>query len=264
MTKTYRILRKKLKELESYLESVLALPPEELAAECQLHHFLDMAQRLSFLEKMLSAEKASSPSKPKHLEHMSRRLKELGKILSEWVDSLGLTSSGMDCEHVRDDHEDVGSTCSCTESCLNDDGDATADDGVDGLSSLQQYQDLEGCYEEKEEVKEEEYKELPVVLFNAERKKCSEVIVEEKEETTMKDEGVVAKLVDVKISSSSVSEGEGKSGGSNGGVGVGILCGAVVTGWLLGMVSAVVVGLSPGGFLFQCGSQQYGNFLTPT
>ncbi|KAB2598514.1 hypothetical protein D8674_001434 [Pyrus ussuriensis x Pyrus communis] len=255
MTKTYRILRKKLKELESYLESVLALPPEELAAECQLHHFLDMAQRLSFLEKMLSAEKASSPSKPKHLEHMSRRLKELGKILSEWVDSLGLTSSGMDCEHVRDDHEDVGSTCSCTESCLNDDGDATADDGVDGLSSPQRYQDLEGCYEEKEE----EYKELPVVLFGRENR--SQVIVEEKEET---DGGVVAKLVDVKRSSSSASEGERKSGGSNGGVGVRMMCGAVVIGWLLGMVSAVVAGLSPGGFLFQCGSQQYGNFLTPT
>lgn len=200
---------------------MLALPPEELAAECQLHHFLDMAQRLSFLEKMLSAEKASSPSKPKHLEPMSRRLKELGKILSEWVDSLGLTSSGMDCEHVRDDHEDVVSTCSCTESCLNDNGDATADNGVDGLSSPQWYQDLEeGCYEEKEEEQEEEYKELPVVLFNADRENCSQVMVEEKEETTMKDEGVVAKIVDVKRSSSSASEGERRSGGSKGSVGV--------------------------------------------
>ncbi|TQD98516.1 hypothetical protein C1H46_015764 [Malus baccata] len=257
MTKKYKTLRKKLKELESYLESVLSLPPEESAAECQLQHFADMAQRLSFLEKMLSAEKASGPSKPKHLKHMSRRIKELGKILFEWAYSLGLTSSGIDCDHVHDDdHEDVGSTCSCTESCLNDDGDA-AEDGVSGLSSPQQYQDLEGCYEEKEE----EYKELPVVLFNADRENCRQEIVEEKEETAMKDEGVVAKLVGVKRSS---EEGERKSGGSNGGVGVGMICGAVVTGWFLGIVSAVLAGLSPGGFLFQCGSHQYGNFLTPT
>lgn len=124
MTKRYSILQKKLQELELELNKVFSLPTDtpchQLIAE-------GIAQRFVFVRHLLSAEMASHPKKPHHLQHISRRLTELESAFHDWEN---FRTSDID-------HLDSTSTCSCTESCLNDDGpdpDPDSDDflGLDG------------------------------------------------------------------------------------------------------------------------------------
>ncbi|KAK9292283.1 hypothetical protein L1049_020247 [Liquidambar formosana] len=117
MTKRYAILQKKLQELESELNQVFTFP-----AENPCHQLLSegIDQRFVFLNNLLSAEIASHPKKPHHLEHIAHRLVELETAFHDWDD---FRTSAID-------HIDTISTCSCTESCLNDD-DGEGSDGLD-------------------------------------------------------------------------------------------------------------------------------------
>ena len=111
ITKRYAILQKKLKELESELDQLFSLPPE---TPYNQRFSQDIQQRFLFLKNLLSAEIASRPRKPYHLQHIAQRLLELEAAFQEW-DSFQTSAL---------DHVEKGSTCSCTESCLNDDGEA--------------------------------------------------------------------------------------------------------------------------------------------
>jgi hypothetical protein len=114
MTKRYSILQRKLQELEFELSQVFSLPA---TTQCSQPLLEDIRQRFVFVNNLLSAEVASHPSKPHHLHHIQQRLTELERNFRA-------------CEsfktHVDDDN---ASRCSCTESCLNDDGKASADSG---------------------------------------------------------------------------------------------------------------------------------------
>ncbi|CAK9161088.1 unnamed protein product [Ilex paraguariensis] len=109
MTKRYAILRKKLRELESELVQVFALP-----TETPCHQLLSegIEQRFLFLTNLLSAEVASNPSKPHHLRHIAQRLIELETAFRNWDNYTTLVVHNFD----------TASTCSCSQSCLNDDG----------------------------------------------------------------------------------------------------------------------------------------------
>ncbi|GLT57394.1 hypothetical protein SLA2020_303690 [Shorea laevis] len=124
MTKRYSILRKKLQELESTLTHVFSLP---VTTPCSQLVLEEIHQRFVFAKNLLSAEVASHPSKPHHLQHLAQRLKELNHDFREW-ESL----KASDFTHV--DHDNA-SGCSCTESCLNDDGEASVyEEDPDGFS----------------------------------------------------------------------------------------------------------------------------------
>ncbi|KAA8539803.1 hypothetical protein F0562_026495 [Nyssa sinensis] len=116
MTKRYAILQKKLQELESELIQVFALP-----AETPCHHLLSdsIEQRFVFLKSLLSAEIASHPSNPHHLRHIAQRLTELETAFHDWDDYRTTALNDFD----------IVSTCSCTESCLNDDGECSPELG---------------------------------------------------------------------------------------------------------------------------------------
>ncbi|XWS36946.1 hypothetical protein CRYUN_Cryun19dG0001400 [Craigia yunnanensis] len=125
MTKRYAILQKKLKELESELDQLFSLPPE---TPYNQRFSQDIQQRFLFLKNLLSTEIASHPRKPYHLQYIAQRLLELEAAFQEW-DSFQTSPL---------DHVEKGSTCSCTESCLNDDGEA-----AEGSSELMSLADLE-------------------------------------------------------------------------------------------------------------------------
>ncbi|KAL5713119.1 hypothetical protein ACHQM5_015227 [Ranunculus cassubicifolius] len=110
MTKRYLVLQKKLEDIEIELREVLHLPPETPGHQL-LSESLD--RRFGFVRSLLSAELESSPSKPHHLYHIDQRLTELESTFREW-DNFRTSSSA--------NNFDAFSTCSCTESCLNDDG----------------------------------------------------------------------------------------------------------------------------------------------
>jgi hypothetical protein len=118
MTKRYSILRKKLQEVESVLSHVFSLPVTTPCSDLLLE---EIRQRFVFVKSLLSAEVASHPSKPHHLQHLSQRLEELERDFRAWE---SFRASGFD----RADHDNA-SGCSCTESCLNDDGEASGDLG---------------------------------------------------------------------------------------------------------------------------------------
>lgn len=142
MTKRCSILQKKLKELESILYQLLSLPPET-----PFNHQLyaqDIDQRFEFVRKLLSAEIASHPKKPYHLQHIARRLTELEAIFKEWDSLKALT--------VLDHFEPV-STCSCRESCLDNEGDegdaeVSPELGSPGLEEAQKF--YQGLVEEEQ------------------------------------------------------------------------------------------------------------------
>ncbi|XVE56374.1 hypothetical protein DITRI_Ditri04bG0004100 [Diplodiscus trichospermus] len=125
MTKRYAILQKKLKELESELKQAVALPPE---TPHRRRFSQDIQQRFLFLRNLLSAEITSGPRKPYHLQRLGQKLLELETAFQEW-DSFQISTP---------DHVEKGSTCSCTESCLNDDGEP-----AEGSSELMSLSDLE-------------------------------------------------------------------------------------------------------------------------
>ncbi|KAK6794284.1 hypothetical protein RDI58_007737 [Solanum bulbocastanum] len=116
MTKRYGILRKKLEKLESDLHLLFTFPPDSATHEI-LSHAIE--QQLEFLNHLLAAEITSSPSKPRHLYHIGRRLNEL-----ETVFDLH-SQQQLDGNNMND--HDAASVCSCSESCINDDGEAAVE-----------------------------------------------------------------------------------------------------------------------------------------
>ncbi|KAG5616622.1 hypothetical protein H5410_016446 [Solanum commersonii] len=116
MTKRYGILRKKLEKLESDLHLLFAFPSDSETHEI-LSHAIE--QQLEFLNHLLAAEITSSPSKPRHLYHIGRRLNEL-----ETVFDLH-SQQQLDGNNMND--HDAASVCSCSESCINDDGEAAVE-----------------------------------------------------------------------------------------------------------------------------------------
>ncbi|KAE8693157.1 putative BCL-2-associated athanoprotein 7 [Hibiscus syriacus] len=138
MTKRYTILQKKLKELESQLNQVLSLP---LNTQCHQSLSQDIQQRFLFLNNLLSAEVASRPRNPFHLQHITGRLLELEAAFKEW-DSF---------QSSAPDHVEKGSPCSCTESCLNDDGEEV-EAAEEGSSELISLSDLEQAAEASTEL----------------------------------------------------------------------------------------------------------------
>lgn len=108
-------MQSKLRELQCILDEALLLGPET-----QSHDSIsnEIKQKFAFIGNLLSAEVASHPSKPHHLHHISERLSTLEKEFHQW-DSF----RSLPCH----DDSDRDSTCSCTESCHNDDGEALDD-----------------------------------------------------------------------------------------------------------------------------------------
>ncbi|KAE8670926.1 putative BCL-2-associated athanoprotein 7 [Hibiscus syriacus] len=139
MTKRYTILQKKLKELESQLNQVLSLP---LNTQCHQSLSQDIQLRFLFLNNLLSAEVVSRPRNPFHLQHIAERLLELEAAFKEWD---GFQSSAPD-------HVEQGSPCSCTESCLNDEGEA-AEAAEEGSSELISLSHLEQAVEASTELR---------------------------------------------------------------------------------------------------------------
>ncbi|KAJ7949571.1 putative Transmembrane protein [Quillaja saponaria] len=111
MTESFSVLQKKLQELESALNDALLLP-----SETQCHHIVSegIKQRFIFIKNLLAAEIGSHPSKPQYLQHIVKRLDKLEKAFEEW-DSF---------RTLAFDQIENASTCSCTDSCFNDDGEA--------------------------------------------------------------------------------------------------------------------------------------------
>lgn len=149
MTKRYKTLQKKLKELKAELIYVFSLPGEK----APYHQLLceEIEQRFLFIKKLLSAEIASHPSKPHHLHHIARRLSEYESAFREWDDHMRSTATA-----VVNNFDDTASVCSCDDSCRNDDGEAYCDndDGLvsfpEGLVDVNVEQDLEKIKGESE------------------------------------------------------------------------------------------------------------------
>uniref|UniRef100_A0A3Q7GAL0 DUF7610 domain-containing protein n=1 Tax=Solanum lycopersicum TaxID=4081 RepID=A0A3Q7GAL0_SOLLC len=123
MTKRYGILRKKLEKLESDLHLLFTFPPDSATHEI-LSHAIE--QQLEFLNHLLAAEITSSPSKPRHLYHIGRRLNEL-----ETVFDLH-SQQQLDGNNMND--HDAASVCSCSQSCINDDGEAAVERDSDPVN----------------------------------------------------------------------------------------------------------------------------------
>ncbi|KAF3433141.1 hypothetical protein FNV43_RR24243 [Rhamnella rubrinervis] len=227
MTKRYSILQKKLQELDSQLVNICSLQ-----ADPPITHRLlaqDFEQRLVFLQNLLSAEIASHPTKPHHLNHMSRRLQYIESTFRDW-DSTGPTALH---------HVDNASTCSCTESCLNDDGEVLSPDDDDGLGSPV---DSQGNFLEDRALVEYsmgsvENKAVPVLEF-------SRCLVEE-----------VDKGKGERVTRKEFEAGSTRVGGA-------LLCGAVTTGMVLGIaLTSLCMLLFSGGFPYAIDAD---HFLTPT
>lgn len=141
--RSYSILQKKLKELESVLSELLSLPLETPNYNHQLYA-QDIEQRFEFVRKLLSAEITSSnPKKRYHLQHVARRLAELESIFKEWDNYKALT--------VVEHFQPPVSTCSCAESCVNDDdGDGDGDISPKSYEGLME-EEVNNVREKKEE-----------------------------------------------------------------------------------------------------------------
>ncbi|KAM3340590.1 hypothetical protein BC332_07937 [Capsicum chinense] len=151
MTKRYGILRKKLDKLESNLHLLFTFSPATTTHDILSH---GIEQQLEFLNHLLAAEIASCPSKPRHLHHIARRLNEL---------ETAFLHSQQQLDGNFNDH-DAASVCSCSESCLNDDGEAAVEHFF-GDSIVNNYDvpeedspvvDIKGGVEDIEEVDGEE------------------------------------------------------------------------------------------------------------
>ncbi|KAK7258226.1 hypothetical protein RIF29_32780 [Crotalaria pallida] len=157
MTKSYSILHAKVHELQTTLDDLLLLGPDT-----ESHHHQskeNIKQKLDFIRNLLNAEVASHPSEPDRLQHISERLEALDKAFQQW-DNTSPTFPYQD-----NDFDDKDSTCSCTESCFNDDGEGFVDfDDVVGDKALVEfnggdkektdnmpsfvYEDAEQCFED--------------------------------------------------------------------------------------------------------------------
>ncbi|KAJ4955726.1 hypothetical protein NE237_012509 [Protea cynaroides] len=132
--RSYALLQNKLKELESELNQVMN---HQLLSE-------SINGKFTFLKSLLSAEFQSHPQNTHHLRHISERLEELESAFKDW-DTFGTSSV---------DHIDTASTCSCTDSCFNDDEiqDQLQDgDGGGSPPDLDPEIDFEGVIQEQEQ-----------------------------------------------------------------------------------------------------------------
>ncbi|KAF5197283.1 hypothetical protein FRX31_013131 [Thalictrum thalictroides] len=146
MTKRYAVIQKKLEQLESELKDVINFPAETTPFHQLVSESVE--RRFSFLRSFLTAEIETHPSKPHHLYHMDQRLAELETAFHEWDNFTTFSPTN---------HIDTASTCSCTESCLNDDvGEDITDmsGGGGGGGELTVYENPEFVFEDekKEEV----------------------------------------------------------------------------------------------------------------
>ncbi|KAE8022375.1 hypothetical protein FH972_008178 [Carpinus fangiana] len=123
MTKRYSILQRKLQGLESELSQRFSLPATTACSQLLLE---DIEQRFVFLNNLLSAEVASHPSKPHHLHHIEQRLAQLEHDFRTW--------RSFKTSLLNHEDDGNGSRCSCTESCLNDDGEASAEEDTERFS----------------------------------------------------------------------------------------------------------------------------------
>ncbi|GMH08790.1 hypothetical protein Nepgr_010630 [Nepenthes gracilis] len=141
----YAILQKKLEELESQRNAFL----EEKPCGEQLIVSEEMEQRISFIKNLLAAElKAASQSNQKQplhrLAHLAHRLQILEAAFRNNSDDDCLAAADSSIT-VHNDviSDDLGSdsdscpTCSCTDSCRNDDDDDRGEfDSTAGLMAV--------------------------------------------------------------------------------------------------------------------------------
>lgn len=118
------ILTKKLHELESRLREAFVSPrrpPTEEEQEAAPPGYAppsvdDICRRFEFLKTLLCAEMEShQESKPAHLYHIAERLASLEDAYRNWAE-FGLSPENPQAF-------DTMSTCSCTSSCFNEEGD---------------------------------------------------------------------------------------------------------------------------------------------
>lgn len=264
MTKRYSILQKKLQELESLLNDIFSFSEDHDRNTIPPHYFTakltnlttEFIQRLDFFKSLLTAEKTSHPSKPHHLQHMSQRLDELESAFLDWA---GFGNSSP--QH----HIDDASTCSCTESCLNDDGEVSDDKAPESLAV---YGDPEIVVDDGLEVSEQE-EDDDDGLAMVEYKEC---FGGEKEAASFGDVGYFSDCL--------AEEGKEEYDNYNGAAnyynrnservrvdfvekGKGWFLGALASGMVLGMSFMGLVTTIFSG-CFESGDQQFDNFLTPT
>lgn len=238
-------MQKKLEELESVLKySVFSLAANSPCSQLVLQ---DINQKFVFLKNLLSAEIASHPSKPHHLHHIEHRLARLESDFNGW-DGRFKTSA------LNNILDDTASTCSCTESGLNDDGEAS-DDGDDDLGSLVLYE------EEDDEPAGRLSSGLMVennalVEFRGDMKHESDQL-QDQELYDCPVEEKAKEEIRVEMESEKEVKGEERR------VAIGSLFGAMTTGVVLGMT--LIMGYVMGKFSAGCFlSVEPGTFLIPT
>lgn len=117
MTRRYKTLQKKLKELKAELRFVFSLPPGQNDDHNTPYHQLlseEIQQRILFVKNLLTAEITSHPlrSRPHHLSHIAKRLTDLESAFHEWDDHRrSVTSRDYDIHNLGD----AISICSCDE-----------------------------------------------------------------------------------------------------------------------------------------------------
>uniref|UniRef100_A0A7N0RD49 DUF7610 domain-containing protein n=1 Tax=Kalanchoe fedtschenkoi TaxID=63787 RepID=A0A7N0RD49_KALFE len=121
---SHAVLDRKLDQLQSQLDTVFTQIPTS-------HDASFVNQRFLFLKNLLSAEKTAAASDDAaplhHLRHASRRLHQLESAFRDW--ERNSTAAAVQMGGHYEDGDDVSSTCSCTESCLNLDDDDDDDGG---------------------------------------------------------------------------------------------------------------------------------------
>lgn len=142
MTKPNLILHKKLQECEAKLNEILETPYQEFYSDDQVQ---DIQKSLGFLKNFLSAEITSSPPIPHQLQQIANRISDLETNFRNWNDFRATTAMHNCIER--------SSTCSCTESCLNDDGEASPPQVQENVV------EDEKAPPEKEGIKVEEWRE---------------------------------------------------------------------------------------------------------
>ncbi|KAG6747382.1 hypothetical protein POTOM_049786 [Populus tomentosa] len=116
MAKQSSMLQKKLRELEHELiNKVFSLPAETQLSELYIQ---DVEQRFFFLKNLLSAETTSSSKRPQY------RLQQIGKRLSDLETAFYDRNNNNKTATTQVQLENV----SCSASCLDDDGDQTANE----------------------------------------------------------------------------------------------------------------------------------------
>ncbi|CAK7337038.1 unnamed protein product [Dovyalis caffra] len=131
------MLQRKLKELEHELMNKVF----SLSAGTPLPKLYtqDVEQRFFFLKTLLSAETASSSKKSQFcLQLIGKRLSDLETAFYDWSDNN---------ETVLTAQDQLGNV-SCTESCLDDDGDQTSEE-----TGLHEFEEAENVFQSLIEVK---------------------------------------------------------------------------------------------------------------